>query len=130
LHIGGLRTALFCWAFARRHGGKFVLRIEDTDRERSTDAAIRQILDGMEWAGLDHDEGPFFQTRRFERYQEVIELLLAEGKAYRCYCSKEELDKMRAEQTLRGEKPRYDGRWRDRSDARAGVPPAIRFKAR
>jgi glutamyl-tRNA synthetase len=128
LHIGGLRTALFSWLYARRHGGTFVLRIEDTDLERSTDAAIQQILDGMEWAGLIHDEGPFFQTKRFPRYQEVIDELLARGHAYRCYCTKDELDQMRADQTARGEKPRYDGRWRERSDAREGVPPVIRFK--
>ncbi|MDE2304410.1 MAG: glutamate--tRNA ligase [Gammaproteobacteria bacterium] len=128
LHIGGLRTALFCWLYARRHGGRFVLRIEDTDLERSTEAAIQQILDGMEWAGLVADEGPFYQTRRFDRYREVIDELLAEGKAYRCYCTKEELDALRAEQLARGEKPRYDGRWRDRTDARPGVQPVVRFK--
>jgi glutamyl-tRNA synthetase len=128
LHIGGLRTALFSWLYARRHGGVFVLRIEDTDLERSTDAAIQQILDGMEWAGLVQDEGPFFQTKRFDRYKEVIDQLLSLGHAYRCYCTREELDLMRAEQTARGEKPRYDGRWRDRSDVREGVPPVIRFK--
>jgi glutamyl-tRNA synthetase len=128
LHIGGLRTALFSWLYARRSEGDFVLRIEDTDLERSSEAAIQQILDGMEWASLNHDEGPFFQTKRFERYKEVIEMLLAEGKAYRCYCTKEELDRMRTEQMARGEKPRYDGRWRDRTDARPGVAPAIRFR--
>jgi glutamyl-tRNA synthetase len=128
LHIGGLRTALFCWLYARRHGGKFILRIEDTDLERSTAEAIQQILDGLEWAGLAHDEGPFFQTRRFDRYKEVIDSLLQEGKAYRCYCTKEELELMRAEQTARGEKPRYDGRWRDRADSRPGVAPVVRFK--
>jgi glutamyl-tRNA synthetase len=128
LHIGGLRTALFCWLYARRHGGKFVLRIEDTDLERSTDAAIQQILDGMEWAGLNHDEGPFYQTKRFDRYKEVIEEMLVSGTAYRCYCTRQELEQMRAEQTARGEKPRYDGRWRDRTDSLAGVPPVVRFK--
>ena len=128
LHIGGLRTALFCWLFARRHSGKFILRIEDTDLERSTDEAIQQILDGLEWAGLKHDEGPFFQTKRFDRYQEVIDQLLAQGAAYRCYCTKEELEQLRAEQTARGEKPRYDGRWRDRTDSRPGIPPVVRFK--
>jgi len=105
-----------------------VLRIEDTDLERSTDAAIQQIMDGMAWAGLGHDEGPFFQTKRFDRYKEVIDELLAQGRAYRCYCTKDELDAMRADQTARGEKPRYDGRWRERSDVREGVPPVIRFK--
>jgi glutamyl-tRNA synthetase len=128
LHIGGLRTALFCWLYARRHGGRFVLRIEDTDLERSTPEAIQQILDGMEWAGLDHDEGPFFQTKRFGRYKDVIEELLASGKAYRCYCSKEELEQMRAQQIARGEKPRYDGRWRERTDSVPGVAPVVRFK--
>ncbi len=128
LHIGGLRTALFCWLYARRHGGKFVLRIEDTDLERSTEAAIQQILDGLEWAGLDHDEGPFYQTKRFDRYKQVIEELLATGHAYRCYCTKDELDRMRTEQIARGEKPRYDGRWRERSDVRTGVAPVVRFK--
>ncbi len=128
LHIGGLRTALFCWLYARRHAGQFVLRIEDTDLERSTGAAIQQILDGMEWAGLDHDEGPFYQTKRFDRYREVIEELLAGGNAYRCYCTKEELAQLRTEQMARGEKPRYDGRWRDRTDSRPGVAPVVRFK--
>jgi len=128
LHIGGLRTALFCWLYARRHAGQFVLRIEDTDLERSTGAAIQQILDGMEWAGLEYEEGPFYQTKRFDRYREVIEELLASGNAYRCYCSKEELAQLRAEQMARGEKPRYDGRWRGRTDSRPGVAPVVRFK--
>lgn len=128
LHIGGLRTALFCWLYARRHAGRFVLRIEDTDLERSTSEAIQQILDGMEWAGLDHDEGPFYQTQRFDRYKEVIEELLATGNAYRCYCTKEELAQMRADQLARGEKPRYDARCRDRTDTRAGIAPVVRFK--
>ena len=128
LHIGGLRTALFCWLYARRHSGQFILRIEDTDLERSTEAAIQQILDGMEWAGLIQDEGPFFQTKRFDRYKEVIEEMLAEGTAYRCYCTKEELEQMRAQQTARGEKPRYDGRWRERSDSLPGAPFVVRFK--
>ena len=128
LHIGGLRTALFSWLFARRHGGQFILRIEDTDLERSTDEAIQQILDGMAWSGLAHDEGPFYQTRRFDRYKEVIEQMLASGHAYRCYCTKEELAELRAAQMARGEKPRYDGRWRDRTDARPGVAPVVRFR--
>jgi glutamyl-tRNA synthetase len=128
LHIGGLRTALFCWLYARHHAGHFVLRIEDTDLERSTPEAIQQILDGLEWAGLDHDEGPFYQTKRFDRYKDVIEELLASGKAYRCYCSKEELEQMRAQQIARGEKPRYDGRWRERNDSLPGVSPVVRFK--
>ena len=128
LHIGGLRTALFCWLYARRHAGQFVLRIEDTDLERSTPEAIQQILDGLEWSGLDYDEGPFYQTHRFDRYKEVIEELLATGKAYRCYCSKEELEQMRAQQIAQGHKPRYDGRWRERTDSIPGVPPVVRFK--
>lgn len=128
LHIGGVRTALFSWLYARRMGGKFILRVEDTDRERSTDEAVRVILEGMKWLGLEADEGPYFQTARFPRYREVIAQLLAEGKAYRCYCTKEELEQLRAEQMARKEKPRYDGRWRDRSDARPGVEPVVRFK--
>ena len=128
LHIGGARTALFCWLFARRRGGSFILRVEDTDRERSTDAAVQAILDGMRWLELDWDEGPHFQTQRFERYREVVDELLAAGHAYRCYCTREELDAMRAEQTARGEKPRYDGRCRERTAPRAGVPPVVRFR--
>ncbi len=128
LHIGGVRTALFSWLYARRLGGKFILRVEDTDRERSTDEAVRVILEGMRWLGLDADEGPYFQTARFPRYREVIDRLLAEGKAYRCYCTKEELEQLRAEQMARKEKPRYDGRWRDRTDTRPGVEPVIRFR--
>src|SRR5271168_4481789 len=128
LHIGGLRTALFCWLYARHRAGEFVLRIEDTDMERSTGLAIQQILDGLEWAGLVQDEGPFYQTKRFGRYKEVIEEMLVRGSAYRCYCSKEELEKMRAEQTARGEKPRYDGRWRERTDSLPDVAPVVRFK--
>ncbi len=128
LHIGGVRTALFSWLQARRMGGKFILRVEDTDRERSTDEAVRVILEGMHWLGLDPDEGPYFQTQRFDRYREVIEQLLAAGKAYRCYCTKEELEQLRADQMARKEKPRYDGRWRDRTDSREGVAPVIRFK--
>lgn len=128
LHIGGVRTALFSWLYARRHGGTFILRVEDTDRERSTDEAVRVILEGMRWLGLDADQGPFYQTQRFDRYRAVIAQWLAEGKAYRCYCTKEELEQLRAEQMARKEKPRYDGRWRDRTDARPGVEPVIRFK--
>jgi glutamyl-tRNA synthetase len=128
LHIGGLRTGLFCWLYARHHGGQFVLRIEDTDLERSTPEAIQQILDGLEWAGLDNDDGPFFQTKRFDRYKDVIEELLVGGKAYRCYCTKQELEQMRAQQIARGEKPRYDGRWRERTDSLPGVAPVVRFK--
>ena len=129
LHVGGARTALFCWLFARRHGGAFVLRIEDTDRERSTQASIDGILDGLRWLGLDVDEGPSYQTDRLSLYRERIELLLRRGRAYRCYCSKEALDAMRDAQRSRGEKPRYDGRCRRRSGPPpAGVEPVIRFR--
>ena len=127
LHIGGVRTALFSWLYARRHGGTFILRIEDTDRERSTEAAIRVILDGLRWLGLDADEGPFFQTERYPRYREVIGDLLAAGHAYHCYCSKTELDAMRAAQVARKEKPRYDGRCRNRQAPVPGVEPVVRF---
>lgn len=113
LHVGGARTALFAWAYARHVGGTFVLRIEDTDRERSTDASVQAILDGMAWLGLKEDEGPFYQTDRFNRYQEVIQQLLDDGKAYRCYCSKERIDALREQQMQSGEKPRYDGHCRD-----------------
>ena len=129
LHIGGARTALFCWAYARRHGGKFILRIEDTDLERSTRESVQAIVDSMAWLGLECDEGPFFQSQRLHRYQEAAQQLLHEGKAYRCYCSKVELDAMREAQRARGDKPRYDGRWRDsKQTPPAGVPPVIRFK--
>ena len=128
LHIGGVRTALFSWLYARHTGGRFVLRIEDTDRERSTEEAVRVILDGMRWLRLDHDEGPYYQTQRMDRYREVIEQLLSEGKAYRCYCTKEELEALREEQMRRKEKPRYDGRCRLRSEPRPGVAPVVRFR--
>ena len=128
LHLGSVRTALFCWLYARHHGGQFVLRIEDTDKERSTPENVDAILDGMDWLGLDADEGPFFQTQRSERYQEVIDQWLDEGKAYYCYCSKEELDELRAGQMARGEKTRYDGRCRDRQAPREDVAPVVRFK--
>ncbi|MEW5889795.1 MAG: glutamate--tRNA ligase [Pseudomonadota bacterium] len=132
LHIGGARTALFSWAFARKHGGKFILRIEDTDLERSTKASVQAILDAMHWLGLDYDEGPYFQMQRLARYREMAEKLLAEGKAYWCYASREELDALREAQRARGEKPRYDGRWRP-ENARgktppAGVKPVLRFR--
>ncbi|MHB8353074.1 MAG: glutamate--tRNA ligase [Burkholderiales bacterium] len=129
LHIGGARTALFSWAFARRHGGQFILRIEDTDLERSTEASTQAILDGMAWLGLDYDEGPFYQMKRLDRYREVVEQLLQAGHAYYCYASKEELETLREGQRARGEKPRYDGRWRDsKATPPAGVKPVIRFK--
>ena len=126
LHIGGARTALFAWLYARKHGGKFVLRIEDTDLERSTEESVNAILEGMSWMGLDYDEGPFFQTHRFERYEEVIQKLMAEGKAYRCNCSKERLDKLREEQMAAKEKPRYDGHCRN-INVSADEPHVIRF---
>ncbi|BCX87636.1 glutamyl-tRNA synthetase [Methylomarinovum tepidoasis] len=128
LHIGGARTALFNWLYARKHGGDFILRIEDTDRERSTRESVNVILEGMAWLGLDYDEGPYYQTERFDRYREVIRQLLESGHAYYCYCTKEELEAMRAEQMARKEKPRYDGRCRERTEPREGVQPVIRFK--
>jgi glutamyl-tRNA synthetase len=129
LHVGGARTALFSYLEARRHGGQFILRVEDTDRERSTEAAVQAIIDGMAWLGLEHDEGPFYQTQRFDRYRQVAHELLEAGKAYRCWMTKEELEAMRADQEARGLKPRYNGYWRDRHDAPpAGVTPVIRFK--
>jgi glutamyl-tRNA synthetase len=125
LHIGGARTALFSWAYARRHGGRFVLRIEDTDLERSTEQSVQAILDGMRWLGLDWDEGPIRQMDRLSRYREVADELVRIGRAYPCYCSRQELDEMREEQRARGEKPRYDGRWRPENARHAGlVPPA------
>jgi glutamyl-tRNA synthetase len=133
LHIGGARTALFCWAFAKRHGGTFILRIEDTDRERSTQQSEQAILDSMDWLGLDY-EGPFFQMQRLKRYREVAEQLILEGKAYHCYASREELDALRESQRAKGEKPRYDGRWRPEHARRAGltppagVQPVVRFR--
>jgi glutamyl-tRNA synthetase len=133
LHIGGARTALFSWAYARRHGGRFILRIEDTDVARSTPEAVQAILDGMEWLGLAHDEGPFYQMQRMDRYKVVIAEMLAAGTAYHCYMSKDELDALRAEQEARKEKPRYDGRWRpepgkDLPSPPAGAAPVVRFR--
>jgi glutamyl-tRNA synthetase len=133
LHIGGARTALFSWAYARKHGGTFILRIEDTDVERSTPEAVQAILDGMSWLNLDYDEGPFYQTQRMERYKEVIRQMLDEGTAYYCYTSPEELDAIREAQRARGEKPRYDGHWRPDAgkvlpEPPAGVAPVVRFK--
>ncbi|HUI98759.1 MAG TPA: glutamate--tRNA ligase, partial [Usitatibacter sp.] len=129
LHLGGARTALFNWAYARRHGGKFILRVEDTDTERSTQASEQAIFDAMRWLGLDWDEGPFFQMQRLDRYREVGELLLSKDLAYRDYTSKEELEAMREAQVARGEKPRYDRRWRDSREAPPkGVTPVLRFK--
>src|SRR5690606_37344342 len=129
LHIGGARTALYCWLYARRHGGQFTLRIEDTDLERSTAESVNAILEGMTWLGLEYDEGPFYQTKRFDRYREVIEQLLREGKAYHCYCSKERLEQLRAEQMARKEKPRYDALCRNGvANPPPGVKPTVRFK--
>ena len=109
LHVGNARTALFNWLLARGQNGTFILRIEDTDRERSTDEAVQAILDGMAWLRLNPDEGPIFQTQRFARYADVVNQLLEQGDAYRCYCTKEELDAMRAEQMANKQKPRYHG---------------------
>jgi len=128
LHIGGARTALFCWLAARATGGEFVLRIEDTDRERSTAESVQAILDGMRWLGLDADEGPFYQSERMDRYREVVDRLLDNGQAYRCYCSKERLEKLREQAMAAGEKPRYDGYCRDLEQAPEGVEPVIRFR--
>jgi len=127
LHIGGARTALFSWAYARHHGGQFILRVEDTDLERSTQASVQAILDGMRWLGIDWDEGPFFQMQRLARYREVAEQLIRAGHAYHDYMTREELEALRKEQTARGEKPKYDGRWRpERAKARGLVPPPDR----
>ena len=128
LHIGGVRTALFCWLYARRYGGEFLLRVEDTDRERSTQASIDAILDGMSWVGLEPDSAPVFQSQRFDRYREVAERLLASGAAYWCYCTPEELEERRARQMAEGRNPGYDGRCRDRTEPRAGVDPVLRFR--
>ena len=126
LHIGSVRTALFSWAYARRHGGKFVLRIEDTDVERSTQQSVQAILDGMQWAGIDWDEGPFFQMQRLDRYRKIAEDLVAAGHAYRDYMPKEALDKLREEQSARGEKPRYDRAIGQKYTGSGAAP--IRFK--
>ena len=133
LHIGGARTALYAWAYARRHGGTFILRIEDTDLDRSTPEAVQAILDGMNWLGLDHDEGPFYQMQRMPRYKEVIAQMLAAGTAYHCYTSTTELDEMREAQRARGDKPRYDGRWRPEAgktlpEVPADIKPVVRFR--
>ena len=133
LHIGGARTALFSWALARHFGGTFVLRIEDTDLERSTPEAVQAILDGMNWLGLQHDEGPFYQMQRMDRYREVLAQMLEKGQAYYCYSSTEEVEAMRERQRAAGEKPRYDGTWRpEEGKVLPPVPadrkPVIRFK--
>ena len=129
LHIGGVRTALFNWLYARHCGGTFVLRIEDTDKERSTNESVQAILEGMAWMGLDYDEGPIYQSDRLERYKEVIDQLLDAGQAYRCYCTREELDKVREEQRAQGIKPRYNRHCRDQHNPeRPDVESVIRFK--
>ncbi|HET7792774.1 MAG TPA: glutamate--tRNA ligase [Rhizobacter sp.] len=132
LHLGTARTALYSWAFARHYGGEFVLRIEDTDVARSTQDSVDQILASMKWLGLDYDEGPIYQMQRLDRYRTVVDQLIAQGKAYRCYTTPEELDAMREAQKARGEKTHYDGRWRPEPGKQlpappAGVPPVIRF---
>ena len=133
LHLGGARTALFAWAYARRFGGTFILRIEDTDLERSTPEAVQAIIDGMQWLGLDHDEGPYYQMQRMDRYREVIAQMLQAGTAYHCYCSPEEVEAMRERQRAAGDKPRYDGTWRPEPGKTlpavpAGRQPVVRFK--
>ncbi len=132
LHVGGARTALFCYLQARAHDGTFILRIEDTDLQRSTPESVRAILDGMEWLGLDYDEGPYYQTQRFDRYAEVVQQLLNEGKAYHCYCSKERIEAIREEQMKAGAKPRYDGHCRDLDQPPQGsgfvASPVVRFR--
>jgi glutamyl-tRNA synthetase len=133
LHLGTARTALYSWAYARHHGGQFVLRIEDTDVARSTQDSVEQILAAMHWLGLDHDEGPIYQMQRLARYHEVVEQMIAAGTAYRCYCTPAELDAMREAQRARGEKTRYDGRWRPESGKTlppvpADVSPVVRFR--
>ena len=128
LHIGGVRTALFSWLYARRNGGQYILRIEDTDQARSTEDNAQLIIDGFEWLGLDADEGPIFQSQRLERYLEVAERMLEDGLAYRCYCSQDELAEMRAQQKAAGKKPRYDGRCRNREVAPADAASVVRFR--
>ncbi|MEE9444096.1 MAG: glutamate--tRNA ligase [Cocleimonas sp.] len=128
LHIGGVRTALYSWLHARKQGGKFILRIEDTDRERSTQASVDAIIEGMDWIGLDYDEGPIFQTNRFDRYSEVISQLLKQGDAYHCVCTREELDEMREAQRANKEKPRYNGKCRDVKHSGEGIESVIRFR--
>ncbi len=133
LHIGGARTALFCWAYAKQQGGTFILRVEDTDRERSTDASVQAILEGMRWLGLDY-EGPYFQMQRLDRYKAAVDQLLRDGHAYPCYATREEIDALREAQRARGDKPRYDGRWRPENVQRlglkppAGMQPVVRFR--
>jgi glutamyl-tRNA synthetase len=128
LHIGGARTALFSWLYTRKHGGRFVLRIEDTDLERSTQESVNAILEGMTWLGLEYDEGPFYQTQHFDRYKEIIQQLLAQGDAYYCSCSKERLETLRETQKENKEKPRYDGHCRDKNHDNANQDCVVRFR--
>ena len=128
LHVGGARTALFSWLYARKSGGQFILRIEDTDLERSTQESVNAILEGMAWLGLDYDLGPFYQTHHFDRYKEIIQQLIAQGDAYYCYCSKDELEQLRTEQMANKEKPRYNGKCRDANIVELDREPVIRFK--
>lgn len=128
LHVGSVRTALFSWLYARRHQGEFILRIEDTDRERSTEESVQAIIDGMAWLGMDFDQGPYFQTERYPRYLQLVQQLLDEGKAYRCECSKERLEALREAQLAAREKPRYDGRCRDKQLPASDAPQVVRFK--
>jgi glutamyl-tRNA synthetase len=133
IHLGNIRSALYPWAFARANGGDFILRIEDTDQERSTQAAVDVIIEGMAWLGLDHDEGPFYQMQRMDRYKEVLQQLIAAGHVYPCYMSVEELDALRERQMANKEKPRYDGTWRPEPGkvlppVPEGVKPVLRFK--
>ncbi|WP_092484175.1 glutamate--tRNA ligase [Candidatus Ichthyocystis hellenicum] len=134
LHLGGIRTAIYAWAFARHHGGKFILRIEDTDTSRSTDEATQVILDSLEWLGIDYDEGPYYQMKRLDRYKTIVDALLEKDLAYHCYTTTEELDALRDQQRQNNQKPRYDGRWRPENRSRLGltVPenyqPVVRFR--
>lgn len=128
LHVGSIRTALYAWLYSKKNKGQFILRIEDTDQERSTDESVQAILEGMNWLGMDYDEGPFYQTKRLERYNEIIELLFKKGLAYRCYCSKERLDELREGQKQAKQKPKYDGCCRDKSNPDRVEPYVVRFK--
>lgn len=128
LHVGGVRTALFAWLYARHHQGEFILRIEDTDSERSTRESVQVILEGMEWLGLTPDQGPLFQTERYPRYMAILQQLLDDGQAYRCYCSKERLEKLRESQLASKEKPQYDGHCRDKNLKATAEPHVVRFK--
>ena len=129
LHVGGARTALYSWLYSRHNHGEFVLRIEDTDLERSTQEAIDAIMDGMNWLNLGWDEGPYYQTKRFDRYNQVIDTMIENGTAYRCYCSKERLEALREKQMANNEKPRYDGCCRDHAhNHTADEPHVVRFR--